>query len=349
MKRIPDSTPLICDRGSSIQEVIRRIDASTPMLFQIILDHDKRVVGTVTDGDIRRGFARGLQLESLVESCMRTSPVVGLIGDDDRNAKILHGRRFLPVCDADGRFDHILVEVIGPRRANRALVMAGGFGTRLGTKTKNTPKPLLPVGGKPILEHILERLEDYGIQRVDISVHYLADQIRHFVDGRDNKCDIALIQEQEPLGTAGCLSLIDPPSRDPILMLNADVLTDVDLNAFVEHHLRLGCDGTIAASRYEYKVPYGVLRFDDSDTLQGIEEKPTYYHLVSAGIYYLDRSIVGLVPKGRQIDMPELLEIAVSNELRLTVFPVHEYWSDVGHPVDLENADSFHTERLAAK
>lgn len=349
MRKLPDSAQQTCSNTAPIREVIQRIDASTPLLFQIILDPDARVVGTVTDGDIRRGFARGLQLEDPIKSCMRTSPVVGRIGDDAHNAKILHGRRFLPVCDADGRLDHILVEAIGPRRAERALVMAGGFGTRLGTRTKTVPKPLLPVAGKPILEHILERLEDYGIQRVEISVHYLADQIRQFVESRDNKCDVALVHEKEPLGTAGSLGLIDRPTVDPILTLNADVLTDVDLNAMIDHHRRIGCDGTVAASRYEYKVPYGVLRFDDSDTLQGIEEKPTYYHLVSAGIYYLSPAIVGLVDRGRRIDMPDLLERAVAHDLRLSVFPVHEYWSDVGHVSDLEDADAFHRERVEGK
>lgn len=349
MKRLPDSTQQVCGKVTSIREVIQRIDACTPLLFQIIIDQDSRVVGTVTDGDIRRGFARGLQLEDPVESCMRVSPVLGRLGDDSHNAKILHGRRFLPVCDADGHLDHILVEAIGPRRAERALVMAGGFGTRLGERTKSVPKPLLPVAGKPILEHILERLEDYGIQRVDISVHYLADQIRQFVAARDNRCDVAVVQEKEPLGTAGSLGLIDRPAVDPILTLNADVLTDVDLNAMVDHHRRLGCDGTIAASRYEYKVPFGVLRFDDSDTLQGISEKPTYYHLVSAGIYYLSPSIVALVDRGRRLDMPDLLERAVSHDLRLSVFPVHEYWSDVGHESDLDDADAFHRERVEGK
>ena len=349
LRKLDNSAAMICRADVPIREVIRRIDASTPLLFQIILDPDGRVLGAVTDGDIRRGFARGLQLEDPVESCMRTSPMLGETGNDPHNARILHGRRFLPVCDENGLFDHILVEQIGPRRAHRALVMAGGFGTRLGDRTKDTPKPLLSVGGKPILDHILERLEDYGIEKVDISVHYLSDQIRRFVEERDNRCAISILEEQEPLGTAGCLGLVDQTSVDPILMLNADVLTAVDLNALVEHHLRLGCDGTIAASRYEYKVPYGVLRFDDADTLQGIEEKPTFYHLVAAGIYYLAPSIVRMVPRESRIDMPELLERAVAHDLKLTVFPVHEYWSDVGHPADLEDADAFHRERGEGK
>ncbi|NMM45580.1 NTP transferase domain-containing protein [Rhodospirillaceae bacterium KN72] len=338
MKRVNDCAFLICAADSTIRDAIRRVDGSTPLLFQIVVDTGGKVVGSITDGDIRRGFARGLRLEDSVRKCMHTPPVVGRIGDTVRNAELLHGRRFLPICDARGVLDHVIVEHIGPRRVERALIMAGGFGTRLGERTKTTPKPLLPVGGKPILEHILARLEEYGIQKVEISVHYLAEQIQDFVTKRNNNCDIELVRETEPLGTAGSLSLIGKPTIEPILVMNADVLTDVDFGAMVEHHARVDCDGTIAAHRFEYQVPYGVLRFDDSDILQGIDEKPTYYHLVSAGIYYLDPVIVGMVPKGRRMDVPELLELATASGCRLSVFPVHEYWSDVGQPKDLDAA-----------
>jgi len=349
LRKITDFEGLTCSGDTTISDVIKRIDNSTPLLFQLILDDARRVVGTVTDGDIRRGFARGLQLDSPVKGCMHFPPVIGGIADGLLNRERLVGRRFLPVCDADGTLNHILAEIDTPSRAERALIVAGGFGTRLGEMTKSIPKPLIHVGGKPMLEHILERLENYGIKRVDISVHFLADQIENFINQRDNRCEITIVHENEPLGTAGSLGLINQPLSEPILLLNADVLTDVDLNSLVEHHARLECDGSIAATRYEHQVPYGVLRFDDSDTLLGIEEKPTYYHLVSAGIYYLNPSIVRLVAPGERIDIPELFELAVKNGMRLTVFPVHEYWSDVGHPTDLEIADLFHKERSNGK
>jgi dTDP-glucose pyrophosphorylase len=349
LRKILDCSSLICSTGTTIQETIRRIDETTPMLFQVILDSEQHVAGTVTDGDIRRAFARGVLLEDMVEACMYTPPVIGRVGEDEQNAGTLRMRRFLPVCDDEGKFDHLLVEHVGPRRAERALIMAGGFGKRLGEMTKSTPKPLIPVAGKPLLEHVLERLEDYGIKQVDISVHYLADQIVQFVDDRENRCEVRIVHENEPLGTAGSLGLLECPVTEPVLVLNADVLTDVDLHALIEHHLHLDCDGTVAASRHEYKLPYGVLNFDAADTLLGIEEKPTYHHLVSAGIYYLDPSIIRLVTPGQPIDIPELFELAIASGLRLTVFPVHEYWSDVGHPTDLENANSFDKNRPNGK
>lgn len=345
MKKVTDCDHLICTVGTTIREVIRRIDASTPLLFQIVLDHNRRILGTVTDGDIRRGFARGLQLEDMVEACMHSPPITGRVGDETRITEVLRGRRFLPLCDAEGRFEYLLVEQLGPPRAERALILSGGLGSRLGERTKDTPKPLLPVAGKPILEHVLTRLETYGVQQIYISVHYLSDQIKRFVEERDNQSEITVLLEKEPLGTAGSLGLIDLPTGEPILTMNADVLTDVDLNALVEHHSRMGCNGTIAASRHEYQVPYGVLRFDENDILQGIEEKPTFYHLVAAGIYYLDASIIRLAPPGKRIDMPDLLKLAIESGLRLTVFPVHEYWTDVGRPADLDDADNFHKER----
>ena len=345
MRTVTDYRGLTCAPEATIREVVTRIDETTPMLFQIVLDSQDRVVGTVTDGDIRRGFARGLGLEDPVAECMHTPPVVCKVGEEQDIPVMLHGRRFLPLCDSSGRLVKLLLEQWGPRRAEQALVMSGGFGTRLGDRTRSTPKPLLEVGGKPMLERVLIRLEEYGIQQIFISVHYLADQIRAFVESRDNQCAVTVIEETTPLGTAGSLGLIDWPTSAPVLTMNADVLTDVDLHAMVEHHLRMGCAGTVAASRYEYEVPYGVLRFDDNEVLHGIEEKPTYFHLVAAGIYYLDPSIISLVPAGKRMDMPELLQTAVENGLRLTVFPVHEYWSDVGRPTDLEDADQFHHAR----
>ena len=344
LKTIADWSAFVCAPHTTIREVIRRIDASTPLLFQIVIDEQNHVIGTVTDGDVRRGFARGLQLEDSVAACMHTPPVVARTGDVNL-AALLQGRRFLPVCDSHGGLQHLLVESWGPRRVEQAMVMSGGLGTRLGARTRKTPKPLVEVAGTPLLEHVLRRLEAYQIERVYISVHYLAEQIRRFVGERDNQCEVIVVEEEVPLGTAGSLGLIDWPTSVPGLTMNADVLTEIDLNALVEHHLRMGCAGTVAAARYQYEVPYGVLRFDDHDILHGIDEKPSFYHLVSAGIYYLDPSVIALMPEGKRFDMPELLQSAVRHGLRLSVFPVHEYWSDVGRPADLEQADIRHAVR----
>jgi UDP-2,4-diacetamido-2,4,6-trideoxy-beta-L-gulopyranose hydrolase len=343
LKRLDDVGKFVCRPDTSVREAISRIDATTPNLFQIVLDADGRVVGTLTDGDIRRGFARGMHLEATIAACMRVPPVTGVEGEPETNRQRIRGRRFLPVCDAGGRLVHILVEPPRGQAITRALVMAGGYGKRLGERTRATPKPLLEVGGRPILARILDRLVAFGVEDIQISVHYLAEQVEAFVEAYQCPAPVRLVRETVPLGTAGALGLIDQNGRDPVLVINGDVLSDLDLNALLEHHLRQGCAGTIAASRFEYQVPYGVLEFDENHTFNGILEKPRFQHLVSAGVYYLDPAIVRLVTPGQRIDMPDLLRVAARNGMRITVFPVHEYWTDIGRPDDFEQAEQRHS------
>ena len=330
---------MTCSRTTSVQDAIRRIDSNSPHLFQIIVDQDMRVVGTLTDGDIRRGFARGMQLNAEVGDCMHVPPIIGWDGEGEENSRKLSGCRFLPVCDSEGHLHHILLEASRNLNISRALVMAGGFGKRLRARTHQTPKPLLEVGGKPILAHIFDRLIAHGVKEINVSVHYLAEQIEDFITNYDSTSTFHIIRESEPLGTAGALGLLEYNATEPILIINGDVLSDLDLNALLDHHVRHGCAGTMAASRFEYQVPYGVLELDEQNTFKGMVEKPKYQHLVSAGVYYLDPTLVRLVSPGERIDMPELIQLARQNGLRITIFPVHENWTDVGQPKDFERAE----------
>jgi len=344
MDRIDNLQKVICAPGINVREAIGRIDASTPHLFQIVVDAQGSVLGTLTDGDIRRNLACGLQLDATVGECMYTPPTVGLDGETEENSRKLWGRRFLPVCDDGGRLLYVLVEPQRWRKIARALVMAGGFGKRFGEHTKQQPKPLLEVAHRPILDHVLGQLEEAEIPEVHIAVHYLAEQIVNFVDARNNLAEIHLINEAEPLGTAGALGSLPANLEGPLLVINGDVLTEVDLAALTEFHFRHGYDGTIGAAPYEVDVPYGVLRHDDSGLFTGVDEKPTYKYLVAGGFYLLSPQIVGLVSPDRPVDMPEVLEAARSAGFRLGIFPVHEYWRDIGRPDDLKSA---HDERTS--
>jgi len=342
MDRIDDLRKVICGPEISVREVIGRIDASTPNLFQIVVDKQKCVLGTLTDGDIRRSLACGLQLDAVVNECMYTPPTKGLVGETEENSRKLWGRRFLPVCDESGHLLYVLVEPQRRRNITRALIMAGGFGRRFGEHTKQQPKPLLEVANRPILDYVLGQLEKAGIPQVHIAVHYLAEQIFNFVDARNNLANIHLINEAEPLGTAGALGSLPTNLEGPLLVINGDVLTEVDLAALTEFHFRHGYDGTVGAAPYEVDVPYGVLHHDDSGLFTGVDEKPTYKYLVAGGFYLLSPQIVRLVSPNRPVDMPEVLEAARSAGFRLGVFPVHEYWRDIGRPGDLKLA---HDER----
>jgi len=352
MKTIVDFDAYRCAPQTPIREVLARIDAS-PNLFQIVLDEAGRLLGTVTDGDIRRAMLHGIGLGEPASRCMQREPTVGRLGEiADNQARLVNlgsSRPFLPVVDDDGIVRHILVggDAVG---ILSAVVMAGGPGTRLGERTKNTPKPLLPVGGRPILDHILDALETSGVRRVMIAVHYLAAQIERFVADRRSTAEIEIIHELERLGTAGILGMLgDRTPREPFLVMNGDVLTKADLSALHEFHNRHRLDGTVVVARYEVDVPFGVVRYGADGLFAGIEEKPRISNYVAAGVYLLSPQFVGLVSRGRSMDMPELLNLGREIGLKIGLFPIHEYWADIGRPDDLEAADIVHRSSLGGE
>lgn len=342
--------PHVSRESDPIQYVMERIDRS-PYLFQVIVSSDGVLIGTVTDGDIRRAMLKGIELDRPARDCMNVDPDYGFLSDDVGNRKRLaqlrSSRRFLPVVDTR----HRLVEILVDGRSDvpisgikQALVMAGGFGRRLGERTRETPKPLLNVGGRPILEHVLLGLEAAGVPRITLSIHYLGAKIRRFVRDRGFLPDIDFIEEEKPLGTAGAIGLLRERLEAPLLIVNGDVLTNCDFAALHDFHLRHDLDGTIGVTHYEIDLPYGVVRYDEDGYFTGIEEKPRISNFIAGGVYYLGPEFAELVPTGRPFDMPELLSRGREIGLRIGLFPIHEYWADVGHPEDLAEADARHTE-----
>ena len=200
MIRIDAFDYLVCGPDTTIREALNRLNNERSHVFQIVLDAELRVVGTVTDGDVRRAMLGGVTLEDCVDRCMNDAPIVGRTGDTAANRSKLREAEFLPIVDAGGRIQQVLIQTRAPL-AGRALVMAGGFGTRLGEQTRNVPKSLLPVGERPILDRLLCQLEDGGVDAITIAVHYRADQVEAFVAGRDNRAKIDFNREPEPLGS----------------------------------------------------------------------------------------------------------------------------------------------------
>lgn len=344
-RRIRDMTALVCPPTTVVSEVLARIEAATPNLFQVVVDEHRRVLGTVTDGDLRRALLRGATLASTVDQCMRATPILGRKGEDLANRILVQRAWFLPIVDAEGRLLELLVDQASQQPMNRALVMAGGFGKRLGDLTRTTPKPMLPVAGRPMLDRVLEQIEAAGVATIDIAVHYLADQIKDFVRQRKNMATMRLIEETEPLGTAGALTLISDSLDENVLIANGDVLTQVDLSAMRHFHARHGYDGTIAVWRHEIEIPFGVIKQTSDGQFAGIDEKPKLANFVAAGIYYLSPEFAALTPRGRPVDMPEVLTNGAKAGLRIGLFPVHEYWKDVGRPSDFSTAQADHAPR----
>jgi len=313
-----------------------------------VVDEQRRPIGTITDGDIRRAILRGTEMSAPAIEAMSIHPVLGKRGEDANNLeKILKlGIRtaFLPIIEADGVLSTILVRDSDTRFVRTALIMAGGYGKRLGQKTQTTPKPLLPVGGAPILERVLASLEASGLETVYISVHYLADQINEFLVQRTNAIKIEIIRESEPLGTAGAITLLPRyVTQEPLLVVNGDIVTRLDIAALGGFHYKNAFDASIAVRKFEIEIPYGVIRQDERGQFAAIDEKPIIRHFVSAGIYIVSPSVMSLVEPGQASDMPDILSSAKGLGMRIGLFPVHEYWKDIGRPEDLEAADRDHS------
>lgn len=328
--------------GDSVRETIRRIDGSSTQIA-LVVDPDGHLLGTITDGDIRRGLLKGVSLEDPASAIMNAAPTCAHPGDDRQKilarmkAKSLHQ---IPIVDAQQRVVglEVLDELLNARRDNWVVLMAGGRGTRLRPLTDETPKPMLRVGAKPILETILESFVEQGFSRFFFSVNYRAEMVRtHFGDGSRWGADIGYLSEESPLGTAGALSLLPSRPASPMLVMNADLLTRVGFGHMLDFHHAHGAAATMGVREYDFQVPFGVVKIEGQSILS-IEEKPTHRFFVNAGIYVLSPETLDLVPRDRHFDMPELFEALIAAGRETAVFPIREYWIDIGRMVDFEKA-----------
>jgi len=334
-----------------IIDSIRIIDGAA-LQIALVVDEHNRLMGTVTDGDIRRAILRGVSLESPVKYIMHANPVKSHVSDKKQAILAMmrnKGLRHIPVLDDEGRIARIeiLDELIQSHtRHNWVVLMAGGLGTRLSPMTDSCPKPLLKVGTKPILETILDNFIEHGFYRFYLSVNYRADMIRdYFGDGAKWGVEIRYIHESQRLGTAGALSLIhEPPSEDMIVM-NGDLLTKVNFQQLLDFHKQTNASATMCVREFEYQVPYGVVQVDQH-RLTSIVEKPTERYFVNGGIYVLSPEMLRHVPKETFFDMPSLFEQAIAHQMGASVFPIREYWIDIGRMDDYNRANDEFQERF---
>jgi len=331
----------------SIQEAIRSLDRSGLQIV-LVVQADGTLAGTVTDGDIRRGLLRGLDMRGPVELVMNRDPlVVPPLFGRDMVLQLMQANKIhqLPVVD-EGR------QVVGlhtwdalfmpTHRVNPMIIMAGGKGTRLRPHTENCPKPLLPVGGKPMLEHIVERAKASGFDRFVFAVHYLGHMIEeYFGDGSRWGVHIDYLHEETPLGTAGALGILNPHPTVPFLITNGDVLTDIRYDDLLDFHVRHGAVGTMAVRQHEWEHPFGVVRIEGVDII-GFDEKPVARTHINAGIYALDSTALEALSAGEPCDMPTLFTRLRERGHRTIVYPMHEPWLDVGRPGDYDDANGHH-------
>jgi dTDP-glucose pyrophosphorylase len=326
-----------------LREVIAAIDASS-LQVALVLNDEGRLMGVLTDGDIRRAILRGDNLDTAIELVMNpqaTCVPAGMPREEMLAMMRRHAFHHLPLLDDDNRVVGLatLDQLIGAaRRSNPVVLMAGGLGTRLHPLTQERPKPLLSVGGKPILETILESFIEQGFHRFHISVNYKAEMIMdHFADGSRWGVEITYLRETTRLGTAGALTLLPGTPDAPFIVMNGDLLTKVDFGKLLDFHREHGTAATMAVREYEHQVPYGVVRFDGL-SVSAIEEKPIQRQFVSAGIYALSPEALAHLPANRYFDMPELLESLIASGTGVAAYPLREYWLDIGRLEELEQA-----------
>ncbi|MBP2636934.1 MAG: alcohol dehydrogenase [Firmicutes bacterium] len=339
-----DWKKILVSPDTTIREALQIIDSSA-MQIALVVDDKERLLGTVTDGDIRRGILKGISLEDLVQRIMNAHPTVAKSYERrDIVLAVMKLKRLnhIPVIEDDGRVIKVetLQDLISvDEKENWVVLMAGGLGSRLRPLTDECPKPLLRVGGKPVLETILENFMEYGFRKFFVSVNYRAEMIKeYFGDGSRWGAEIQYIHENKPLGTAGALSLLPQKPAKPILVMNGDLLTKVNFQQLLDFHLEHQAQATMCVREYTYQIPYGVVKMD-KHVLTAIEEKPTERFLVNAGIYVLEPTALDYIPADEYFDMPNLFKTIIKQNGETTVFPIREYWLDIGQMSDFERAN----------
>lgn len=319
----------------------------------LVVDGEGRLTGTITDGDLRRAMLARLDMSQPVTSLLErkagsayAKPVTGPAGAD-RAAyfRLLQDHRLhhLPIVDTQRRVVGLVTLdefVTGEPLPLQAVIMAGGRGKRLLPLTEQTPKPMLPVGDRPLMELIIEQLKESGIKRVNVTTHHQSEKItEHFGDGHKFGVEITYVTEDRPLGTAGGLGLM-APSTDTMLVLNGDILTQVDFHAMLAFHRGHQADLTVAVRQYDVQVPFGVVECD-GEAVRCLTEKPVLNFFVNGGMYLMEPCVFEHLPSGERFDMTDLIQRLIERGRKVVSFPVREYWLDIGQPADYEQAQIY--------
>lgn len=327
---------------NTVGEALRRLGELPPHpLILFVVDSAGHVLGAVTDGDVRRGLLAGAEITApVLEVANRHFTALRPDSDpyEEVSAARAGARRMLPRLDAAGR----LIDLIDLERTHRmlpmdAVLMAGGRGQRLRPITDTVPKPLVEVGGKALIDHNVEKLRQNGIQRPYVSINYLGEQVREHFRRCHPDMKAVFVEETEPLGTVGALSLIDDWQHDDILLMNGDLLTDLDISRMYGRHRESGAVATMAVTSYSVAVPFAIID-TEGDRITALKEKPVYNYFANAGVYILRRELVESLPYGRRADAPDLIAGAIASGHLVTYFPIQGLWLDVGTPEQLRRA-----------
>jgi len=337
---------IIVSPDTTIAEAIQTLDQTSTGIL-LVCGPDAHLIGVITDGDIRRAILRSVSFSEPCLHITNKNPVCAPEGISNKDALYMMDNskplfvNHLPVVDSERRITDLILRhnlILDDQMPLQAVVMAGGLGERLRPLTEDVPKPMLPVGNKPILEHIINQLYSSGIRKVSIATHYLPDKItNHFKDGRKFGLDISYVNEEKPLGTAGAISLMEP-IHAPMLVINGDILTKVDFRYMYNFHRENKAEMTVGVRHFGFKVPYGVVECK-GQYICNLVEKPTQHFFINAGIYLLEPTIFHYIPSKKPYNMTDLIEHLIRDGKPVASFPIMEYWLDVGNPMDYAKAN----------
>lgn len=331
--------------NTSIRSAIECIDQNGRGIA-LVIEGECKLAGTITDGDIRRAILAGLTLDTPISEVLpEVPPITACYGTP--SADLLHIMRnnmvrHIPLLGSDGQvvdlvtLDDLISDSTLPIRA---VIMAGGLGTRLRPLTDEVPKPMLPVGDRPVMEWMINQIRQAGISRVNVTTHYKSEKIvQHFGDGSTFGVNIDYVNESQPLGTGGALGLL-APSNEPLLVINGDIITHVDFRALFEYHQSHKADVTMAVRQFEMQVPYGVIECEGNH-VRTLKEKPSTIVLVNAGIYLLEPVIYSYIPRGQHFNITDLIQWLIDDGRNVISFPIFEYWLDIGHHAEYAKAQA---------
>lgn len=343
-----DPAKLFVGMQHSLRDVMACVDRVGKGIA-LVVNEQHQLLATLTDGDLRRAILSGADLSTTVSSLLdmrgAVAPVTAPTTTTEAELVELMRQRTIrqvPLLDTLGAvvglavLDELVSDHLLPLTA---VVMAGGQGVRLRPLTNNMPKPMLPLGGKPLLDRVIGHLRSNGITHVHLTTHYRGDIIeKHLGDGSQLGVTLNYVQEDDPLGTAGALGLL-PAVQNPLLVMNGDILTQVDVRAMFDFHRQQEADITVGAREHEMQVPYGVVETNGA-AVTAINEKPLIRNLINAGIYVVSPSALAFIPRGQRMDMPDLIRLLMARNMTVACFPIREYWKDIGHIMDYEQAQA---------
>lgn len=337
--QLTDCTPSLAREDITVMEGVKQMNSNS-MQILLIVDESKTLLGVVTDGDVRRALIENINFSSPIREIMNSNPTILTFPIEKKKAlKTMKklGIRHLPVVDNENKVSGLILwkdlfingDIPINKKKNFIVIMAGGKGTRLDLFTKILPKPLIPIGEKPIIEHIIDKFYLYGFDNFLISLNYKADMIKTYFSDNHHNYAISYVQESDYLGTAGALSLCSNIIDDTFIVSNCDVIVDCNLDQLFNYHKKNSNHATILGSVQNVKIPYGVLH-SDCQNLENIVEKPEYNFLINTGIYVLEPELIKLLPHNQPMDMPSLLLRAKEKGFKVQIFPMTCSWFDVG-------------------